>query len=451
MKRSRYAYPAGIAALVLVAAACGSSKTPSSTATTAPPSSPSGSSSPTSGAGAPLIASAPGISATTITLGYITSETGDASSTFADGPAAAQARIDLQNAQGGVNGRKIVLVPVDDQSSPAQDLTAAQELVETKHVFGVIDFSPFTFGGAKYLSQQAVPVTGFSFDGPEWAEPSSSNMFSWSPVVDTPIPDPGGPAYAYSTDAEVLKAVGVTKLAALGYGISNSSQTSIHAIITAAEALGITKCYENESVPFGGVDFTADVLAIKGAGCNGVVGSFVDSSDVALSEAVKQAGMTDTHQMYFTGYDSDILGTASSADAFAGDYVAVSYDPNSTIPAVQTMFSTLKQYDPGYKAGAIPDLGLYGSYISADLMIDGLEKAGANPTRASFISTLRGVSSYNAGGLLPSSIGFTNFGTPGMLPQTSCGQFASISAGKFVYYDGGKDVCGTLFKINPNA
>lgn len=449
MKRNRYAYPAGIFALVFVAAACGSSKTPSSTATTAAPSSPSGSSSATSGA--PLTASVPGISATTITLGYITSETGVASSTFADGPAAAQARIDLQNAQGGVDGRKIVLVPVDDASSPAQDLSAAQELVETKHAFGVVDFSPFTFGGAKYLSQQGVPVTGFGFDGPEWAEPSSSNMFSWSPVVDTPIPDPGGPAYAYNTTAEVLKDAGVTKLAALGYGISNSSQTSIHAIMTAAEALGIAKCYENESVPFGGVDFTADVLAIKGAGCNGVVGSFVDSSDVALSEAVKQAGLTNMHQLYFTGYDSDILGTSSSADAFAGDYVGVSFDPNSTIPAVQTMFSTLKQYDPGYKAGAIPDLGLYGSYISADLMIDGLEKAGSNPTRASFISSMRGVSSYNAGGLLASPIGFTNFGTPGMLPQTSCGQFAYISAGKFVYYDGGKDICGTLFKVNPNA
>ncbi len=352
MKRNRYAYPAGIFALVFVAAACGSSKTPSSTATTAAPSSPSGSSSATSGA--PLTASAPGISATTITLGYITSETGVASSTFADGPAAAQARIDLQNAQGGVDGRKIVLVPVDDASSPAQDLSAAQELVETKHAFGVVDFSPFTFGGAKYLSQQGVPVTGFGFDGPEWAEPSSSNMFSWSPVVDTPIPDPGGPAYAYNTTAEVLKDAGVTKLAALGYGISNSSQTSIHAIMTAAEALGIAKCYENESVPFGGVDFTADVLAIKGAGCNGVVGSFVDSSDVALSEAVKQAGLTNMHQLYFTGYDSDILGTSSSADAFAGDYVGVSFDPNSTIPAVQTMFSTLKAIRPRIQGGRHP-------------------------------------------------------------------------------------------------
>jgi branched-chain amino acid transport system substrate-binding protein len=371
-----------------------------------------------------------------------------ASSTFADGPGAVQARIALQNANGGVNGRKIVLVPVDDQSSPATDQTAAQDLVQTKNVFGVIDFSPFTFGGARYLSQKGVPVTGFGFDGPEWAQPQSSNMFSWSPLVDTPI---GGAQYGYTTNAQVLKSLGVTKLAGLGYGISNSSQTSIKAILTAAEQLGISKCYLNQSVPFGGVDFTATVLAIKQAGCDGVVGSFVDSSDIALSGAVKQAGLSNVKQMYFTGYDSQILDNPSAASAFAGSYVGVSYDPNSTKAPVQAMFNALKKYDPQYKAGSIPDLGVFGSYISADEMIFGLQKAGANPTRASFISTMRQVGSYDAGGLLSTPVPFTGFGTPAMLPATQCSQYAYISNGKFVLFDNGKLVCGKLIKINNNA
>jgi ABC-type branched-subunit amino acid transport system substrate-binding protein len=449
MRRSVYGYFAAAAVIALVAAGCGSSKSSSSPSTT------TGSTATTGGAttattasgSAPLTASAPGITKTTITLGYITSATGVASSTFADGPAAAQARIALQNAQGGIDGRKIVLVPVDDQSSPTQDLTAAQDLVQTKGVFGIIDFSPFTFGGTKYLSQHGVPVTGFGFDGPEWAQSQSTNMFSWSPLVDTPI---GGSQYGYTTDAVVLKALGVTKLGGLGYGISNSSQTSIKAILTAAASLGITKCYENQSVPFGGVDFTAAVLAIKAAGCDGIAGSFVDSSDIALSGAIKNAGLTNIKQMYFTGYDSQILDNPSAASSFAGSYVGVSYDPNSSNAASQAMFSALKQYDTSYKAGSIPDLGLYGSYISADLMIYGLQKAGPNPTRATFISTMRQVGTYNAGGLLPTAIPFTNFGTPAMLPAQSCAQFAYISGGKFVYYDNGKLVCGSLIKINPN-
>ena len=43
-------------------------------------------------------------------------------------------------------------------------------------------------------------------------------------------------------------------------------------------------------------------------------------------------------------------------------------------------------------------------------MIKGLELAGRNPTRSSFISNLRKLSKYNAGGLLPNSVSFTHFG-----------------------------------------
>ena len=45
-----------------------------------------------------------------IVIGYISDQTGVASSTFADGQGGAQARIDAQNARGGVNGHELVLV-----------------------------------------------------------------------------------------------------------------------------------------------------------------------------------------------------------------------------------------------------------------------------------------------------------------------------------------------------
>ena len=398
--------------------------------------------------GGALTASAPGITPKTITIGYITDETGVASSTFADGPGGAQARIAWQNAHGGVDGRRLVLVPVDDQSNPTQNKTAAEDLVEAHHVFGVIDFSAFTFEAAPYLSQQGVPVTGDGFDGPEWVQPQSRNMFSWGALVDEPI---NGTVYNYTNDAELLKAEGVTKLAGLAYAISNSSTASIRSIMTAAEQLGIKKCYENLSVPFGGVDFTADVLSMQKAGCNGVVGSFVDSSDLAMSSAVKRSGMKAT-QMYFTGYDSQIQNNAANRAAFAGDWVAVSFDPSSTGAANQTMFGALQKYDHGYVKGDIPDLGLYGSYLAADLMIQGLEAGGRNPSRVSFINGLHKVSSYTASGLLATSpISFNHFGTPSMIPVTSCGQFAAIKGTHFVDYDGGKNVCGKRIPINMNA
>ena len=62
-------------------------------------------------------------------LGFIWSGTGVAAPNFQDSAKACQARVDAQNAQGGVNGRKIDLETVDDKSSGA-NLTGAQDLVE---------------------------------------------------------------------------------------------------------------------------------------------------------------------------------------------------------------------------------------------------------------------------------------------------------------------------------
>ena len=372
-----------------------------------------------------------------IVIGYITSETGVASSTFADGPGGAQARIDAQNAKGGVNGHKLKLVTEDDQSSPAQDQTAAQDLVQNKGAMVVINYSAFAFASAKYLQQQGIPVVGSAFDGPEWATQPNTNMFSFAVPASSPI---NGKYYTYAYTGKFLHSLGVTKYAGLGYGISQSSQNSIIAAFASAKAYGITQCYLNQSVPFGGVDFTADVLQIKSAGCNGVTGSFVDASDVALAGAIKHAGIK-AKQLYFTGYDENILKSPSAAASFDGSYVSTGVNLTTPNKATQGMINTLKKYDSSY-SGGLPDFGLLGSYLSADLAIKGLSVAGKNPTSASFISNLRKVGKYNAGGILPSSVTFKNFGTVGMFPKTACSFYAQLKNDKFTIYKN-KPVCGT--------
>jgi branched-chain amino acid transport system substrate-binding protein len=311
-------------------------------------------------------------------------------------------------------------------------------LATNKGVFGVIDYSPYTYGGYSVLQMAGIPVTGYAFDGPEWGAQPNSNMFSYSPPVATPY----NGQYIYPDWTGVfLHDIGVKKPAGLAYAISPSSQASIKVIFAGASAHGLSSCYQNYSVPFGGVDFTAAVLSIKNAGCDAVIGSFVDASDVALSTAVKQSGSKAT-QMYFTGYDQTTLSSPTAKAAFEGDYflTLTIFDPS--IPAAATMLNNLKQYAKGYQPGTIPDYGMQGSYIAADLMIKGLEVAGQNPTRKSFISNLRQVTNYNAAGLLPSTTSFTNFGTAQMIPPTSCNHVVQLKNGQFVIADpGGKPVC----------
>ena len=199
--------------------------------------------------------------------------------TFGDG---AMARFDLQNAQGGVHGRRIELVPQDDQSNGNLFLTAAQDLVQNKKVFAVLPISSFTFMGAGYLSKQGIPVVGSAFDGPEWGLQPYSNMFSFIPPFSTTF---AGKNYDYNFYGKFLKTIGVTKLAGVAYSISPSSLEAVHAILASAASAGVASCYTDYSVPFGAVDFTATALAVKNAGCNGTVAALVDSSNNALAQA----------------------------------------------------------------------------------------------------------------------------------------------------------------------
>jgi branched-chain amino acid transport system substrate-binding protein len=377
-----------------------------------------------------------------ITIGYITSETGVASSSFADGAEGAEARIDAQNAMGGVNGHKLKLVAEDDQSSPTTNQTAAQDLVQTKGALGVIDFSSFTFAAAPYLNKQGVPVTGSEFDGPEWGQQPYSNMFTFTPATYTAF---GGNYYNYlSGIAKFLKKQGVTKMAGLSYGISPSAQRSVNQMLTAMKRIGVPTCFNNSSVPFGAVDFTASALSIKNAGCNGVHAAFVDASDIALSNAVKQAGVKAV-QYYYEGYDQTVLNSPTALTALDGDYFPSPFNFITPTGATETMLNTLAKYDTSFHKGDIPDLGLYGSYIAADLMIYGLQHAGSNPTAQSFITNLRKVTNYTASGLYAATpVSFTNFGTVKMLPKKYCSYYVQLKGSKFVAANGGQLLCGPL-------
>jgi branched-chain amino acid transport system substrate-binding protein len=382
-----------------------------------------------------------------ILIGFVGDLTGLAASTFADGVGAAQARIDLQNAEGGVDGHKLELVVSDDQSSPGGFLTAVSDLVETKGVFGVVTDSAFVFGADTFLNERGIPVTGYGIDGPEWAEQPFTNMFDALPPTLGAIQ---GHFYT-SSGGGFLKTFGVKKMASLAYGFSPSATQSAKNGIYANGLSGIANCYENLTVPFGSEDFTADVLQIQKDGCDAVTTAFVDSSDVALAQAIKNADLRLKVVLLSEGYDDNVLDSATARASVDGDYFDALIDFSKPNAGTKVMLNALTKYDHSYTKGGIPDLGIYGSYIGTDLMIFGLEHAGKNITRASFIKNLRKVSSYNAGGLLSSALTFQHFGTAGMLPKKTCSSFVVLKGAKFVSYDNGKVFCSTYIKVPSSA
>ncbi len=381
-------------------------------------------------------ASAPGVTPTTIKIGFVTSATGVASSTFSTSAVGAKAYFDALNKQGGINGRQIQLVTEDDTSSPSGALTAVQLLLN-QGVFAIISDSSFFFGAYRAAQQAGVPVIGSGFDGPEWGVQPNTNMFSFSGGM-----DPSHPELPAAIGASQLaKYLGVKNVGGLAYGISPSSTSSIKDMKTALQDLGITMGYENLSVNFGTTDVSTPVLAMKQAGTDFAVCSCVQSTVLALVTGLKQAGVG-AKSLSLASADSTLFSTATAAQAAQGVYYSSIIPPLDTNSSASNTFqANLKAADPTYRSGTYPTFGVTDAYLAAILTAKGLQVAGQNPTRQSFITNLSKVTDFNADGLLPAPVNFNHFGTA---EKSYCTWYVNVQGQNFASVNNGKALCGNV-------
>jgi branched-chain amino acid transport system substrate-binding protein len=368
-----------------------------------------------------------------VKVALVTSLTGSDSSNSVNIPKGFAARIDAQNAAGGVNGRQIKYTTEDDQSSPTAAATAAEAAVNTG-AFAVDYNSPFAFGSIKYLAGAGIPVVGGAYDGPEWGQVQTyPNMFSWTPVIYPSYP-------IYTTDAQFIKDQGGSRVAAVGYGISPSSAAVAKGMATAATHVGITAPYINASLPFGTVNVTPIALQMKSENVDSLYGPIDPNTLLAILTAAKQTGVNLKVTDMSTGYGEDFLSDSASTQAAQDAYMIT----NSQVPvelntpATQAEQAAFAKYE---NFTGVPDFGWTEGYASADLLIKGLEVAGQNPTRQSFITNLRAVTNYNVDGLATNTI---NFSTVQTIPNQTCSYYVQLKGKQFVVQNNNKPVCGTL-------
>jgi branched-chain amino acid transport system substrate-binding protein len=369
-------------------------------------------------------------------VGFITSATGNAASTFSDAGTGAKAAFEAINRAGGINGHKVTMISADDQSSPAGDATATSDLIN-KGVFLIENFSPYAFGGYRLAQKAGVPVVGGAFDGPEWGQQPNTNMFSYLGGVPS-----SGTVSANTELANFFKLVGATNVGALAYGISPSSTSSVQNLKIALGKVGLKMGYENLSVPFGGVDVTAYVLAMKAAAVNGAACSCVQSTNLALFTGLKQGGVH-AAVLSFSSADSSLFDNATAAAAAQGAYYNTLVPPlDLDNSATNTFIANVKAVDPSLRANYTPSYGLTGSYLAAQVAIKGLQVAGKNPTRASFIKNLTSVTGFTANGLLASPVSFNHFGSA---EHQTCSYVVQVVGQSFKTINNGKPICGTSF------
>ncbi|MFM8303047.1 MAG: ABC transporter substrate-binding protein [Actinomycetota bacterium] len=376
-----------------------------------------------------------GVTDKSVKLGFISAETGVAASTGNGAGEACKGRIDRANAEGGVNGRKIELVAVDDQSSPT-NLDKAKDLVENRQVFALVNDSALAFFSNRYLAGTGIPVIGGGFDGSYYYDPGYENFFSG---LGKGAPVPG---LTYDTGTRLMKKLGAKKLATVGYGISASSSENAKAVYDyAAPATGLDAVYLNTSVDFGSTDVGPVVLGIKNSGADAVYMPLNSSTNLAIVQGLQQNGVRMKANVMATGYGQELLDSPIAAALTPADVFQTGFRPIELGgKGVKQFMKDRKKYTT---LTGVPDWGEYTGYVTCDMFVTGLELAGKDLTRQSFVDGLRTLDDYDGAGLACSPYDFTleNYAK---VAATSCQWYVTVKDGKFVVENKGKPVVGKL-------
>ncbi len=123
----------------------------------------------------PLAAQTPGVTATEIRLGQTMPYSGNGSAYGVVGKAMQAYFEKLNKEQGGINGRKVTLISLDDGFSPPRTVEGTRRLVEQDEVLAIVG----TLGTApntaihRYLNQKKIPHLLVTTGANKWADPKN--------------------------------------------------------------------------------------------------------------------------------------------------------------------------------------------------------------------------------------------------------------------------------------
>jgi branched-chain amino acid transport system substrate-binding protein len=371
--RVHLAAVAGIAAVALLAAACGSS-----------------SSSGKSSSSSALTASAPGITATTITIGSHQPLTGVAAPGYDEIAPASNAYFQYVNAHGGIYGRKIVYKYLNDQYDPTITSTVVHQLVLQDNVYAIFNGlgTPTHLAVVKYLNSSKVPDVFVASGCDCWNAPSTyPETFGWQ--ID------------YIREGKILGAYIKQHFAGkkIGYfyqddefgmdGVKGLNYEIPKSQVVAAESYNPTV-----------TNIAPQVTALKAAGAQVVV-AFAVPAFMAL---LKLTGLklSFSPQLVSSDVGSDPITLAGLLESFAkqggatvsGNALTQGIITDSYLPSLGDTSNSWIQLFTKVHNAYIPKLPMdgnvaYGLAVGYTF-VQAMFKAGRNPTRQDLINAING-------------------------------------------------------------
>jgi branched-chain amino acid transport system substrate-binding protein len=339
-----------------------------------------------------------GVTPTTIKVGVLGSLTG-VQAVFGQGNlTGAQLAFDAANAAGGIHGRRIEIVSLDDESVPARSIAAFRRLVDDEKVFAIFGPSASTTAQALEPSMRAasaVPMLASIFSSPVATEPFKRNVFRTGPLQDR--------LQGVALANFALDTLAVTKVAMASQsdeygrrgagGVTDRLKERGHPL-AAAEVFNLTD-----------TDFTAQLLRIRAA-----------APDLLIIYGFPAPAATITRQARQLGYTGKILGSNATSNrsypqtvgpAAEGVMNVISLEalPEGDAPAMAAYARAFAARFPDLARQNRPELGDCLGYNGALVFVEGLKRAGADLSREGFIAALEGIRGFETGIGMPTTFG----------------------------------------------
>jgi branched-chain amino acid transport system substrate-binding protein len=319
-----------------------------------------------------------------IRIGQTAGFTGPASAGVAETTQGAKLYFDAVNARGGVNGQKIDLVSMDDRFDPPTAKSNAQALASDPNVLALFlsRGTPHTQAMLPVLEQHRIALVA----------PSTGAMQLHKPVQ----PYVFNVRASYQREArravEHLKLIEISRIAV----IHPDDSFGADALAGAAEGFKVTgitpllqEKFEQKRPDFAEITDKLRQLDVQAV--------FFIGSGQAVSQGTKLMRDKGINAQIVTLSNNASRGFIESMGAHARGVIITQVFPYERSIAKRIV----KEAASHAKAAGVPAVSpaMLEGYAGAKVLVEGLRRAGRNPTRASLLDALNGLGQIDLGGM----------------------------------------------------
>jgi ABC-type branched-subunit amino acid transport system substrate-binding protein len=331
-------------------------------------------------------AAAPGVTSSQILFGQTCPESGPAA-LYGETTAGVVAYFDMTNARGGIKGRKLKLVTLNDKYEPPVSLQDTRTLVYTDHVFAEVASvgSATTKADLTVLDPQNVPDIG-----PQTG--ANFVYFTFHKNVYNVWP-------SYVEEGKLLGAFAATHHYSK-VGVLYQDDSFGKSLYQGVRESGL-KVSQAISYDPSQTDFSPQAEAFKTSGVDAVIILAIPGPTTDFLNAMAAINFKPARIMTEVAVIPSMFST--SPTEFPGSYIGAFIPPlhNSQNPQVKTFLSAMAKYQPGKPASMFAAQG----WTDAQVVVAGLEKIKGPVTRTDYetalnsltnLSTLGGSLSYTS-------------------------------------------------------